>query len=283
MQESVSWLDQISATINETLNAAAAYLPSFAAAIAILLIGWILARLVRGALRHVSNWTNRALDRVFRHGALASARVSARANTVVGEFAFWTVLFMAATIAANVAGLTVLSDWLGAVVAHLPNVAAGLVIIVVGYFLSVLGGEEVAAAARSAKAAHSALVGRLAQGAIFIAALIVGLDQIGIDVTFLVALFGITLGAALFGLSLAFGLGARDFVSNVIGARNARAELERGLTVRIGDIEGEVLEVTATQIAVDTPEGRRLVPARQFDREGLAIVDASAARDEADG
>ncbi|MEO1253237.1 MAG: hypothetical protein AAFW81_12940, partial [Pseudomonadota bacterium] len=130
--------------------------------------------------------------------------------------------------------------------------------------------------ARAAKAGQSALIGKFAQGGIFITALIIGLDQIGVDVTFLVALFAVSAGAIFVGFSIAFGLGARDYVSNLIGARTARQKIRPGTMLRVGDIEGEVLEITQTQIALDTADGRTLVPARITEESMIVIVSSDS-------
>jgi Mechanosensitive ion channel, conserved TM helix len=281
--DSVSdWFSALGRAASDALADAASQLPSLMGAILILIAGWLFARVARGTARRISNGANRLLDRMFQRGALASARLSPAAMPVLGEIAFWVIVFLAATIAARVAGLTAVAEWLNQIATQLPDLLVGAAIIGAGYFVSVLVGEQVALTARAAKADQSALMGMLAQSAIFVTSLIIGLDQIGVDVTFLIVLFAVTVGAIFLGFSIAFGLGARDFVSNLVGARNARRALRAGLFVRIGDVEGEILEFTPTQIALDTARGRTLVPARFADEQSILIL-AAADRKPADG
>jgi len=103
-------------------------------------------------------------------------------------------------------------------------------------------------------------------------ALIIGLDQIGIDVALLVALAVVAFAAPVISLALAFGLGARRYAGNLIGARTARSHLSVGLRVRIGDVEGEVLEIMPTQIALNTDAGKVLVPAGYMDEQLVTIM-----------
>ncbi len=270
-------------TAAEALAATVDYFPSLMAAILVLFAGWLFARLARGAARRILYGANRILDRVFQRGALSGARLSPAAAAVLGEISFWVVIFLAMTIAARVARFTAVSGWLNQIVTYLPNLLVGAAIIVVGYFVSVIIGEQVTSAARAARAGQSALMGKFAQGAVFITALIIGLDQIGVNVTFLVALFAVSVGAIFVGFSIAFGLGAREYVSNLIGARTARRKLRAGLVVRMGDIEGEILEITPTQIELDTARGRTLVPARLADERSVLIVSAETKGDAENG
>jgi len=272
MENEEASISRLQPMAEDTLAAIVNYAPSLVAAILVLFIGWFMARIIRGVARRLFGGANRLLDRVFRRGSLSEARLSPAATAVLGEILFWVVIFLTATVAARVAKLPALSGWLNQIASWLPNLLIGTVIIVVGYFISIVAGEQVAASARAAKASQSALMGRLAQGAIFITGLIIGLDQIGVDVTFLVALFAVAVGAIFIGFSIAFGLGARDYVSNLIGARTARQKLRPGATLRIGEIEGEILEITPTQIALDTADGCTLVPARLTEERDVVIV-----------
>lgn len=253
------------------------YLPSLISALAVLIFGWILARFVRAASQRILSGLNRVLERTFQTGLLASARLPMGASTVFGELAFWVIVFITLTISARVAQLPTISHWLNQIVLFLPEVLFGVAAIVVGYLISIVVGEQVTDAARTAKSSYSEFLGRIAQGAVFIIASIIGLDQIGVDITFLVTMSGVAVGAILLGFSIAFGLGSKEYVSNLISARTVLQSLSPGLLVRIGETEGEVLEITQTHIAVDTENGRALIPARIAEISGVVIVSHHAA------
>lgn len=180
-------------------------------------------------------------------------------------------LLIALTVAARVAGLASVTGWLDRVTAHLPNLIAGVAVFIIGYFLSVYVREQLAPASAAATSPPQVLLARLAQAAVVALALIVGLDQVGIDVAVLVGVAVAAVATLGIGLAVAFAFGARAHVSNLIGARVARQQLSEGLRVRIGNVEGEVLEVTATQIALDTDAGKALLPASCVD-QGLVTI-----------
>ncbi|MBI1187566.1 MAG: hypothetical protein GC206_09595 [Alphaproteobacteria bacterium] len=266
-------LASLSDVVANAIEATYARLPALGAALVILLAGWALAFLVRALVRHPLRRTARVLDRVFRRGERTNVTASQRALTVLGDIAFWFTLLIAAALAAQVAGFTAVAGWLNAIVAHLPSLAAGAAIIVIGFIASILVGEQVAATARTAGARQGALLGRFAQAGVLITALIIGLGQIGVDVTLLIALAVVVTSAILIGFAIAFGLGARAFVADVIAARALRRTLRPGMRVRIGASEGEILEITATQIMIDTAEGKALTPARRAAGETVLVID----------
>ena len=59
---------------------------------------------------------------------------------------------------------------------------------------------------------------------------------------------------------MAFGLGARTAVSNILASYYLQKTYTPGHNVRIGEIEGEIIQITPTAVVLATPEGRTLVP-----------------------
>jgi hypothetical protein len=200
----------------------------------------------------------------------------------LGENAFWLIVLVTVTIASGVAGLSAISEWLDRITAHLPSLIAGVTIVVVGYFLGVYVREQVAPQTTARTSRQSLFLGRVAQGFVVSTALIVGLDQIGIDVALLIALWVACVAALLIGLAVAFALGARSHVSNLIGVRAARRHISAGVRIRINEIEGEILEITPTQIALDTDQGKTLVPGRFIDEHLITIMAPDNDRDAKD-
>jgi len=82
----------------------------------------------------------------------------------------------------------------------------------------------------------------------------------------------IVVACVLGGLSIAFSLGARVYVSNLIGAHYLSREYRAGERVRVGGQEGVILEITPVAVVLETPEGRLTVPARLFSEEATLLL-----------
>lgn len=174
----------------------------------------------------------------------------------------------------RVLGLDAFAIWLDRIVEHLPNLIVGAAIIAFGFALATLAGDVAEVAAETAGLDHAHLVGRTTQFVILSVASIVGLDQLGIDVTFLVTLIAILLAALSGGLALAFALGARDHVDNLIGVHHLRRNVRAGQNIRLGDSEGRIVEITATSVVISNADGQVMVPGRTFNREPTTILDS---------
>jgi small-conductance mechanosensitive channel len=272
-------MDDISAVFENARRVAARsaaeivdYLPTLLGACIILLVGWGVARLLRAGTNRAGDKINRLLDRVFRSGRLAQFRLSSRMLSALAEVIFWLTLFVFVSIAARAAGLTTFAIWLDRMTANLPNIVAGVLVIIVGFFL----GEIARNLASAQRTAQGLLIGKALQIAVIVIALIIGLDLIGIDVTFIVTIAAVAIGVLLGGFAIAFGLGARNYVANLIGAHELRREIEPGQMIRVGETEGEVLEITATTVVLATSDGRHRIPAGKFADQPVTIVDAES-------
>jgi small-conductance mechanosensitive channel len=129
------------------------------------------------------------------------------------------------------------------------------------------------AAAEALAAPQRAMLARLAQGATLLVALLVGADQIGLRVTWIAILVVVIVAAVLGGVILTVSLGARGYVSSLIGAHYLRQALRVGEFVRVAGHSGRVLEVSATSLVLETEEGRVILPGRVFHDEPIVLID----------
>lgn len=272
MDEVKGWLSQLQNSAGEVAAAFLSYLPNLLGALALLVVGWLLARLGRSASSAITGTASRTIGRILDSEGKTEMRLPTQTPKLVGDVIFWIIILFFVTAAAKTARFDLISNWLERLVSYVPTLVAGIIIVLVGYLVSALVRDIVAGAAWSAGIAQSKLIGTLAQAATFLTGFVIGLDQIGIDVSFLVTVIAIALGASLGGLSLAFGLGARTHADNLISARGLQTQYQRGQIVRIDNTEGEILEITPTAVVVAGIHGRATIPARLFAEHVSVLV-----------
>lgn len=263
---------QLQATFGDVINQIIAQLPGILGALLLLLAGWLLARVVRSVTIKLLNLLNRFLERVLSGRTRAVVRFSTGVTRLVAGVLFWVTLFIFTTAALRTAGLLGIAAWLERIVDYLPSILTGGLIILVGYVLSTLVRDVTHATAHSAELVEAELISRLAQAITFITALIIGMEQVGVNTSFITIMLGVFTATLLAGFALAFGFGARTLVSNLLAAHYAKDLLEPGQNVRIGDCEGKVLDLSATNIIIDTPQGRTSIPAKIYQEQAVSVL-----------
>jgi small-conductance mechanosensitive channel len=272
MNEEVKTLgDAVAAAASAIFDRTVAYLPSLLGAVLLLIAGWVLARILRALTVRAVLLLDALVGRMTKSAGAERLRM-ARSSTILGAIVFWVVVLFFVTAATHVLGLQSFTQWLARLLDYLPTLAAGVLILLGGYIVSRFLADLVRATATRLAPAQRTALAHIVQGTVLIAAVLVGADQIGIKVTFLVILVAAVLAAGVGGVTLAVGVGARDYVSNLIGAHYLRQAFEVGQRVRIAGHEGRILEVTATAIVLETDEGRVSLPARVFHEQPIVLI-----------
>lgn len=261
--------EALSNTSTAVLERMLAYLPSLLGALALLLAGWVLARIMRALVMRSVLLADNMLGRFI--SAERGTRAQ-RAASVFGTVVFWTVLLVFVTAATQVLELTSFTDWLARLVAYLPTLAAGILIVVAGHLVSRFFADLVMATASRVDAPQRALLARITQLTIFVGAILVGADQIGIKITFLAIFVGALAAVVGGGVALAVGLGSRDHVANLIGSHQMRQAFAVGQTIRVAGHQGQILEITTTSIVLECEEGRINLPGRLYGEEAITVI-----------
>lgn len=255
----------------------AEYAPKLLGAALLLLVGWLIARLLRGLAVKLMHLLELLLRRLWRAPSGRASALPSASVEIVGTILFWVVIVFFAAAAAHVLGLEAFSSWLKDLVTYLPTLVAGLLIILAGVLLSGFARDITVAALAALPDSQRLQLGRIVQGAILVTAVVMGADQIGIEITFVVVLAAVVTSAIIGGVALAVSLGARTYVANLIGAHYLRHAFEPGQRVRIGTTEGTILELTAVSVVLETAQGRANIPGKVYNEETIVLLAPKAA------
>lgn len=274
--DSTTWATELGRPLAQLAERLSEHAPALLGPLALLLIGWILARLLR-------TWTSRLLARLDRRAAgravqtgLRRLGVDRQASEVVSGVVFWVVFLFFVTAATESLGLPVLATWLGGLSLYLPRVLVAALIVLAGLLAGNLAREAIVRAMGAAGVAFGDLLGRVVQVTILLVAGVTAVDQLGIDSRFLTATITIVIGSVIGGVALAFGLGARTAVSNIIAIHYLRQVYRVGQTIRMGTAQGRIVDITSTAVVLDCAEGRVVVPGREFSRTASVLLTAGS-------
>src|SRR5690606_2672026 len=106
-------------------------------------------------------------------------------------------------------------------------------------------------------------------------ALLVAASQLGLDVSLLTAVFLILFAAALGGAALAFGLGARRVVGNILAMHYVNKSYGIGQLVRVGEHQGRIVRTSATAVFLEHEDGEIAIPGQDFAEQRCIRVVAS--------
>ncbi|WP_435334730.1 mechanosensitive ion channel family protein [Haloarchaeobius sp. TZWWS8] len=207
--------------VQEMVRDVVAFLPNVIAALIILVVGWVVARIVGSAVTAVVDKAE--VDRQVLKTPLGrmlggTERAVSRAFGSLARLFIYALTLLAAT---EVLAIPTLSEWVATATSYLPSFIAGIAVIVLGFVVADFIGDAI----RRTKAAteesrYTGLFATATRMFLYFTAVVIGLDTMGLDVAILyvfaqAAAYG--LGAALaIGLGIALGWGGKDYVASHI-------------------------------------------------------------------
>lgn len=210
------WGDAVFLALSNALNAFLNAIPLVIGALLIIIIGWIiagvLARLTTEVLRRVG------ADRLFAEHAdrvYGERTRSITPSVVAGELVKWLVRLVFLVAAANVLGLTQVSELLNDVLLWIPNLIVAAIILLVAPLLARFVRGTIEVAAGEMGFTNASLLGRIAEIAIVAFAVIIVINQLGIAANLVNTLFIGIVAAVSLAFGLAFGLGGRDVAAQL--------------------------------------------------------------------
>jgi hypothetical protein len=211
-------VDMLLEPIRVVLAQIGAFLPRLALAIAVLLAGWLVARMVRFAvvkgLRAIN--FNILTERAGTDGFLRQGGIRSDTTDVFGALIYWLVLLATLVIAFNGLGLTNITDLLGQLLVLVPKLIVALLILVFGAYFARFVGNAVSMYCKNAGVQDAALLGRLAQYAIITFVVLIAIDQANVGGAILLQSFLIILAGIMLALALAFGLGGQRWAADLL-------------------------------------------------------------------
>ncbi len=258
------WRTAISETYQDFVAQVINHAPQLVGAIALLVLGWIIAHFSRLGTKKLIYGLDSLFNRVSKHDGVRREGLKKSYALIISQFVFWAILIFFIAASANLVGWKLFTGWMENIVTVLPNLIMGLLIILAGFLLGNAARSGIARTAESTGITQGAVLARVAQIIILVSSVIIGIELIGLNVQFLTSIIVVVIGILLAGAALAFSLGAKTMVANFIGAQQTRKHCRIGEHLKIDGYEGEILEVTQTAVVLDTEYGRAVIPSKLF-------------------
>ena len=213
--------------LQDALSTFLSYVPQLMGAIVILVIGYVIARVLRAVVGRVlqgigfDSWMERGGIKQF----FDRAETNQTPASILGALIFWFVFIIAITMAADALGIPQVSVVLGQLIAYIPSIIAAILILILAALLA----NFVSGIVRGATG--SDVLASVARYAIIVYAVFAALTQLGIAVQLTANTFLILLGAVALAAAIAFGIGGREVAREILEKAYNRGDEVTGGTI----------------------------------------------------
>lgn len=212
----------VAAIVSNFFTGIAAYLPQFIAGLLLILVGLLIAGVVKQVV--IGFFHLIKFDKLVKDTKISPGYDIHVWPELIGELLRWTVLILFLVSAVETWGIRRVSDVLNQLLLYLPNVFVAVIMLLVGVVVGNLVSDVVRHGSKSLGAHSSGTLSTLAKYAIYIFSVLLALHQLGVAADLIRILFtGIVAMLALAG-GLAFGLGGQDTARDILKGLRDRLE-----------------------------------------------------------
>jgi hypothetical protein len=193
------------------LNEIAIFLPRIIGAFIILIIGWIIAKLVKkliikllGIIKFEFLTEKSGIDKFMKDGGMKFS-----SSELIGKFFYWIIMFIVIMAVLNSLGLDKASELFYMILSYIPNIIVAIAIFIIGMYLANFVSQMLLTSLTSMQEKTAILVSRIAFYSIILLTIFITLVQLNIAEEIVVSAFQLLFGAICFAFALAFGLGGK--------------------------------------------------------------------------
>lgn len=254
--------EQLMALFNQIVTDTIQWAPRILVMVVLIILGlavaWTGQRVVGALLRRVH--FAQMISRVGVDQSLERVGVSASPESLLARVTFWSILVLFARAVADVLELEAISEAIANALGFVPNVAAAVLILVVGSVLARIAGRTVRAAAENQQLQFAAAMGSATSAFVLFVLATMAVAQLRVDTQMIQLTAAAVLAGLALGFGLAFGLGSREVFRGVLAGFYARQLLRVGEEIEIGGSRGTLVSITPTQLLLETDTEYVIVP-----------------------
>jgi len=209
-------LNQFFQRLGEILNNILYFLPTLILAIALLILGWLLAKLIRLLVIRLLEVFK--FVPFIKKGPQDELRVKDRIKIreLIGNLFYWFLIFVLFIVVLDVLGLNIGGLVLNRILEILPGVFVAIMILILGVVLAIFAGEIAQALLLNTDIKHPLIWVRGIRWLTLAFVIVLALEQLGLAAHLVINLILILAGAIALSLALAFGLGCKDIAKDLI-------------------------------------------------------------------
>jgi hypothetical protein len=220
-----NFINELNRTMHEIVGSLGRFLPRFLEMLALAVIGWLIAYVLKALVRSALKLTR--FDKLSEHtGATPLLRGAALPSPteMVSRFVFWVAWLGFILIGINALGIVGLEEHVSSFFGFLPRLFAGLFILFFGLLAASFFSRAALLSGVNADLPSPRLISWAIRTMIILFVVSMAFEELGIGSHTVIVAFALTFGSLMLGFALAFGLGGKELARKYLERRFGREQ-----------------------------------------------------------
>jgi len=251
------------------------FVPSLIGALLVFVIGWIVARIVRKAIKTILSKVgiDKIGESIERIDIVRKSGVSIKISSFLSSIIYYFLMLIFVVAATDVLGMPAISQLMADLLNYVPNLIVAIIVMGIGLLIADFLKNIVQTTCKSVGIPAYSMIANIVFYFVLINVLILALSQAKIDTDFLKNNLSLILAGIIFAFALGYGIASKDLASNFLASFYLRNKFNVGDEITIGGIKGRIVEIDTNYVKIKTATSTQLVPIIKLITESVEIHD----------
>jgi len=249
--------------------------PSIIGALVVLIIGWlvtkIVVRLIKKALKLAK--ANKLDDKLNEIEIVEGKKLNFDTIKIVSTFVKWVIYIMFLIVISDILNLKIISEQISNFLGYLPQLFVALIIFTLGLLFANFVKNALKSFFESMDLSGGKIISQVVFFLLIIFISITALNQAGVNTDIITSNLKMIMAAFLLSFALAFGLGARGIVADLLRMFYTRKTYEVGEKIEFQNKIYEVDDISNITVVLKNSEGKLIVPIKDIVENQIKIID----------
>ena len=244
-------------------------------AVLVLLFGWIVTKIIVFLLKRILRLAkvDKITDMINEKDVFGKTDLTFNITTIIISFTKWLLFLVFLVAAADILQWDIVSKEIGNLMRYLPKLFSAIALFMVGIYIANFVRKAIRGLFESFDLNGAKLISSLVFYIIGILITVTALNQAGIDTHIITNNLTIILGAFLGALAVAFGLGSKEIVGDLLKTFYSRKNFQIGQKIKMNDISGTIVSIDNITMTIKTVAGKVVVPINEIVKNQIEIED----------
>jgi len=263
----------LSEKLNGLMQSILSSLPKIMAALLVLIIGFLIAKLIRSMILVALKKIN--IDKVGEQlnsiEIVDKANIKIEISKLLSTIVYYVVILFVLIISTSILDLEPVSNLVVGIFEFVPKLLVALIILVLGTIFADGLKNVVYTACNSVGIPSAKLISNFMFYFLLINILVSALSQAEINTDFLSTNISILIGGLVLAFAIGYGLSSKDTMSNYLSSFYSKDRFNVGDRVTLEDTTGLIIDIDKTSLTLDTGSSKVILPLSKVSNRKIEI------------
>jgi len=249
------------------------FAPNLIFALAILIIGWIIAKLVASIIKRILKAIkiDNLADKLNDIDLVRQTNMTILPSNVISKVVYYLFMLITFIVATDKLGVEAVTNLLTNFINYLPKLLTGLIFFILGLVLADAIRGVVLTACQSLGIPSAKIIASVVFYFVFLSVTMSALDQAEIQTDFIKSNLMIIIAGAVGAFAFGYGLASKGMMANLLASFYTKGKFVIGDIVTVDGIKGQIVEMDNTSFAVKTATSKTVFPLSKLAEKGIEI------------